>query len=95
MCGVSFVLVKCFEYYEVIQQGGLYSTSTFFSYYYSFTGLHLFHVVLGMVGITVCMRLYCQDQSLTPTGMVFIESAGIYWHLVDMIWIFLFLLIYS
>jgi len=40
------------------------------------------------------MSLYTQEGAIEEKGRVFVESAGVYWHLVDLIWIFLFLLIY-
>ena len=94
VCGAGFSVVKFYEYYEVIAQGGVYSKTIFFAYYFSFTGLHLFHVLLGMLGLWLCIKFYCKEDVLREKGTVFMESAAVYWHLVDAVWVFLFLLIY-
>lgn len=94
LLGLSFTLLKCYEYHDVIGQGGVYSKSDFFAYYFSFTGLHLFHVLLGMLGLWLCIKFYCKEEVLREKGSIFLESAALYWHLVDAVWVFLFLLIY-
>lgn len=65
----------------------------FFGLYYVMTGLHGLHVIIGMVIISVMMR-FTQKGIITHDNYVKLESAGLYWHLVDIIWIFLFPLFY-
>ena len=65
----------------------------FFGLYYVMTGLHALHVIIGMVLISVMMR-FTYTNVITPDSYVKLESAGLYWHLVDIIWIFLFPLFY-
>lgn len=65
----------------------------FFGLYYVMTGLHGLHVVIGMVLILVMTR-FTAKGIIKQDSYVKLESAGLYWHLVDIIWIFLFPLFY-
>ena len=65
----------------------------FFGLYYVMTGLHGLHVIVGMFLIAVMTRLTRKDI-ITHESYVRLENAGLYWHLVDIIWIFLFPLFY-
>ena len=65
----------------------------FFGLYYVMTGLHGIHVIVGMVLIAVMTRMTRKDI-ITKDNYVRLENAGLYWHLVDIIWIFLFPLFY-
>lgn len=65
----------------------------FFGLYYVMTGLHGLHVVIGVVIIAFMTRFTMKDI-ITHDSYVKLESAGLYWHLVDIIWIFLFPLFY-
>jgi cytochrome c oxidase subunit 3 len=65
----------------------------FFGLYYVMTGLHGVHVIVGMFLIAVMTRM-TRKGSITQDNYVRLENAGLYWHLVDIIWIFLFPLFY-
>ncbi|KAA0249555.1 MAG: cytochrome c oxidase subunit 3 family protein, partial [Chlorobiota bacterium] len=65
----------------------------FFGLYYVMTGLHGLHVVIGMVFIGI-MTWWTWKDKINQDSFVKLESAGLYWHLVDVIWIFLFPLFY-
>lgn len=65
----------------------------FFGLYYVMTGLHGLHVIIGLVLILVMTR-FTAKGIITQHSYVKLESAGLYWHLVDIIWIFLFPLFY-
>lgn len=65
----------------------------FFGLYYVMTGLHGLHVIIGVVLIGVMMR-FTSKGIINDDSYVKLESAGLYWHLVDIIWIFLFPLFY-
>ncbi len=101
--GILFLVNKYFEWSHEIQIGNfpgsevLLSKSQgeilFFGLYYVMTGLHGLHVIIGIIVIAVMMRLTVKNV-ITKTNNVKLESAGLYWHLVDIIWIFLFPLFY-
>ena len=65
----------------------------FFGLYYVMTGLHGLHVIIGMVLIS-WMTVYTAKGIVNKDNYVKLETAGLYWHLVDIIWIFLFPLFY-
>jgi cytochrome c oxidase subunit 3 len=65
----------------------------FFGLYYVMTGLHGVHVIVGIFLIAIMTRMTRKDI-ITKDSYVRLENAGLYWHLVDIIWIFLFPLFY-
>jgi cytochrome c oxidase subunit 3 len=67
--------------------------SIFFSIYYITTGLHGIHVIIGALIIAWTM-LKIKNGSVNAEDWVVLENAGLYWHLVDLIWIFIFPLYY-
>jgi cytochrome c oxidase subunit 3 len=103
MMALGFMVNKYFEWTAKISHG-IYPGSErlldkgsgeilFFGLYYVMTGLHGLHVVIGVVLITV-MTVFTIKDVITHDNHVKLESAGLYWHLVDIIWIFLFPLFY-
>lgn len=105
-CALIFLVVKYFEYKHKIHAGllpGLYFTNAelsnpdqihiFFGVYFLMTGLHGIHVLLGIAVLTwILLRTIKGDFS--SQYYLPLECAGLYWHLVDVIWIFLFPLLY-
>jgi cytochrome c oxidase subunit 3 len=65
----------------------------YFGLYFVMTGLHALHVIIGMAVLAV-MFGYIARKRITQTNFVRLEAGGLYWHLVDIIWIFLFPLFY-
>jgi len=65
----------------------------FFGLYYVMTGLHGLHVLIGMVLLFV-MMLWVHKGKINQDKYIYLENSGLYWHLVDLIWIFLFPLFY-
>jgi cytochrome c oxidase subunit 3 len=65
----------------------------FFALYFFMTGLHALHIIIGMVLITVILVRVKKDK-LSFDNFQLLENGGLYWHLVDLIWIFLFPLFY-
>jgi cytochrome c oxidase subunit III len=65
----------------------------FFSLYYIMTGIHGLHVLIGMVAISV-LAFYARKGKFTSAWYTPVENVGLYWHIVDIIWIFLFPLMY-
>lgn len=90
-CGVVFMAIKAFEWSAKIGQGLTFPRNDFFMFYYLLTGVHLFHVALGLVFLGVsCAELR------NPKGrrVTLVETGAIYWHLVDLLWIVIFTLVY-
>ena len=65
----------------------------YYSLYFSLTGLHATHMIVGMVIMAVIARMAAKGQ-FTPEWYTPVEIMGLYWHFVDLIWIFLFPLLY-
>jgi cytochrome c oxidase subunit 3 len=103
--GVLFLVLKYVEYRHHFAEGqlpGRYYTyegieapgvTMFWSLYFLITGLHGIHVVIGMTVLSV-VAVKAARGYYTPEYHVGVELAGLYWHLVDLIWIFVFPLIY-
>jgi len=89
LLGTIFVVIKAFEYGHEIAEGFTPVASLFWSFYYAMTGLHALHVIGGMVAMAVVRGMALQGKA--PHR---IEYVGIYWHFVDIVWIFLFPLLY-
>lgn len=98
--GILFLFNKGIEYSHEIHNGLTMTSpklleqndtigSQFWSYYYLMTGLHGLHVIAGMVIMFVIMMQARKGKNLHR-----VELAGMYWHMVDLIWIFLFPLLY-
>lgn len=92
-CGIGFVVVKVLEYGEKIRAGITLITNDFYMYYFVLTGIHLLHVLIGM-GVLVALVLYTKNGEYTPTKIKHLETGATFWHLVDLLWIVLFALLY-
>jgi nitric oxide reductase NorE protein len=89
--GAAFPLLKMFEWIPEITAGLTPGTNLFFMYYYVMTGMHLCHVALGLV--IICFVIRNLKTSTTPK-ISFIETGATYWHMVDVLWLVLFALLY-
>ena len=98
--GLLFLVNKTIEYTNEISHGFTFSSphlqesgnnigSLFWSFYYFMTGLHGVHVLVGMIIMTIVMLQARKGKNLHR-----VELAGMYWHMVDLIWILLFPLLY-
>jgi nitric oxide reductase NorE protein len=91
--GAAFLGVKVYEFSVAFGQGISLSTNTFYMFYLSLTFFHFMHVILGMlilIGVIVRLRQGHYDAG-DHTG---VETAASYWHMVDLVWILLFPLVY-
>jgi cytochrome c oxidase subunit 3 len=100
-----FLVIKYFEYshkFHLGQLPGKFYTFTgvegtnphvFFSIYFLLTGIHGFHILVG-ISLLTWILIRVKKDHFAPEYYVPIEMVGLYWHLVDLIWIFLFPLLY-
>ncbi|GAB4315835.1 MAG: cytochrome c oxidase subunit 3 family protein [Candidatus Zixiibacteriota bacterium] len=105
LLAATFLVIKYFEYSHKIHLGqlpGKYYTYTglegtnphiFFSLYFMMTGLHGLHVLVGM-GLITWVLIRTLRGTFSSAYYTPVEMTGLYWHLVDLIWIFLFPLFY-
>jgi nitric oxide reductase NorE protein len=89
--GAAFPLLKMFEWIPEICSGLTPGKNLFFMYYYVMTGMHLCHVALGLV--ILCFILRNLKTSKAPK-ISFVETGATYWHMVDVLWLVLFALLY-
>lgn len=92
LLGLAFLVIKALEYTGEIQHGFLPSSGIFWSFYYGMTGLHALHVLGGIV-VNMILLVAAFRDTLKPNEHR-VELAGLYWHFVDIVWIFLFPLLY-
>ena len=90
LCAIAFVTVKGFEYAGRFHAGDTPSTNIFFTYYFVLTGLHLIHVVIGSGVLCLLLR----ELGRPAPRLDILEGGAVFWHLVDMLWIMLFALLY-
>ena len=106
LCGLIFMFIKYLEYSHKFHDGifpGAYFSYTgeglveglplYFSFYYLMTGLHASHVMIGLA-LIAWMLLKTYKKQIGSHHYMPLEYVGLFWHLVDLIWIFLFPLLY-
>ena len=105
--GAAFLGIKAYEYHEkylehhipgfglpfVFEEPYTRPAQIFFSLYFVLTGLHAVHMVIGL-GIMTWMFIWTKNGVISADYYAPIEIAGLYWHFVDIVWIFLFPLLY-
>ena len=82
-----------FEYVSLATAGHGPGANHFYLYYFILTGLHLFHVCLGL-GALAFVLTQTRRAELSATRTALVEGGACFWHLVDLLWIFLFALLY-
>ncbi len=91
--GLLFGITKAFEWSAKLNQGIGLTTNEFFTYYFVFTGIHFLHFVVG-IGVLFALIARVRKFDLDTTQQRWIESGGAYWHMVDLLWIVLFAMLY-
>jgi len=87
--GAVFLCVKAYEWTTEISHGMTITSNTFWSFYYTAAGIHALHVIAGMI-----IMLFVAETAKKNLELHRVEIIGIYWHFVDVVWIFLFPLLY-
>jgi nitric oxide reductase NorE protein len=93
LIGAGFGVSKVVEYKEKIGSGITMLTNEFFSYYFVLTGIHFLHFLVGIVVLSVCASKARRDP-IDQRFLLWIESGGCYWHMVDLLWVVLFPMLY-
>ena len=89
---IGFMVVKAIEYSDKFSHHYSPATDLFFSFYFIMTGLHALHVFVGIILLSV-MFMGVVRHNPRVDGIT-MENSGLYWHFVDVVWIFLFPLLY-
>ncbi len=97
--GACFGVVKTYEYFEKFKDGITVATNEFFTFYFALTGIHFVHYLVGLLLLGVLAK---GPQPFGPPAqaqaqaqyMKWLEGGSLYWHMVDLLWIFIFSLLY-
>ncbi len=93
MLGGVFLLVKLLEYQHHFELGINLRTNIFYMFYLSLTFFHFMHVVMGMI-ILIAITFKARRGAYSPTQHTGVETGASYWHMVDLVWLILFPLVY-
>jgi nitric oxide reductase NorE protein len=93
LCGGIFLLLKVFEYQSLVTDGHGIGANHFYLYYFILTGVHLLHVCVGLAVLTFLLT-QTRRREITETRMAVVEGGACFWHLVDLLWVVLFPLLY-
>jgi nitric oxide reductase NorE protein len=91
ICGALFVVLKAYEWWVELGNGHTWLSGEFFMFYFMLTGVHLFHVLLGLLILGIVAR---ELRNPRRRRMSMVESGATYWHMVDLLWIVIFGLLY-
>jgi heme/copper-type cytochrome/quinol oxidase subunit 3 len=95
LLGAVFLCIKAMEYGDKFSHGLMPATNNFLGLYFTMTGLHAVHVIGGMIENAYLLGPGLKMWSSAPQRFANrVEVAGIYWHFVDVVWIFLFPVLY-
>ena len=95
LCSLVFLSVKAYEYGDKFSHDHFPSTSTFYAIYFTLTGLHALHIIGGVIVNGYLLGPGAKMWKTEPDRFANrIEVAGLYWHFVDLVWIFLFPVLY-
>jgi len=93
LCGIAFLAIKITEFSHIFGMGIHLSTNKYFMFYIMLTVFHFLHVLLGS-GILVLIYKKTKIYGYLPNDSKGIETGASYWHMVDLLWIVLFPLVY-
>lgn len=93
LLGVLFCMNKLVEYHSKLHSGFTPASNSFFSYYFFITAIHFAHVIVGMIFIAFSYQAAGRPARNAQSVMQ-LENVGLFWHFVDVLWIFIFPLLY-
>jgi len=89
--GVAFMASKIVGWVLLASDGFGFEADPFFTYYWFFTGIHMVHLIAGLVALGVVLH---QLHSPGRRSLEYIETGAVYWHTVDLLWVLIFSLLY-
>lgn len=92
-CAGVFAALKVTEYFVEVSEGNTPSTGLFFTFYFVLAGLHLLHVLVG-TGLLSAWAVALRKGKQWPSAQRLVEGVAVYWHMVDLLWIAIFTLVY-
>jgi nitric oxide reductase NorE protein len=92
LCGLAFAVNKVMEYATHLANGSTPASDDFYMYYFILTGIHATHLLIGMCVLGVLW--YVAGKPTAQSRIALVEGCASYWHLVDVLWVVLFPLLY-
>ncbi|MFC4099210.1 cytochrome (ubi)quinol oxidase subunit III [Paenibacillus xanthanilyticus] len=92
--GFGFLGLEIYEFYEYVHEGHKFSTSAFSTSFYTLVGFHGAHVLFGVLWITLLIIQISTKKGLTVVTAPKVYVAGMYWHFIDVVWVFIFTVVY-
>jgi len=93
LLGASFITLEVTEFVHMVGEGATISTSAFLSAFYTLVATHGLHVSLGLVWM-VSLMIQLWRRGLTPVTKRKVNVISLYWHFLDVVWIFVFTIVY-
>lgn len=93
LLGASFLFLEISEFIHLVGEGATIGTSAYWSAFFTLVGAHGLHVTLGIVWITA-VTLQIVRRGITPVTKRKVNIISLYWHFLDVIWIFVFSIVY-
>ena len=93
LLGLVFLGLKGNEYAHLFREGVTPSSNIFGSVYFTVTGLHALHVIVGIIWILAVVAKAWRG-AFSPTNYLPVELTGLYWHFVDLVWVLIFMVVY-
>lgn len=93
LLGAAFLALELHEFARFVQQDASWQRSAFLSIYFTLVGTHGTHITFGLLWILVIMALLL-SRGLTPSTLRRASCLGLFWHFLDVVWIFIFTVVY-
>lgn len=93
LLGLAFLSLELTEFAQLIHEGHTLSTSAFLSSFFILVGTHGLHIILGLLWMAVVL-VFVKKRGLTPHMMRKLSLLSLYWHFLDIVWIFIFTIVY-
>ncbi|MEV4235756.1 cytochrome c oxidase subunit 3 [Nocardia sp. NPDC050408] len=89
-CGLVFIALKIYEWHHELTNGYTVANE-FFSFYYALTGIHLAHLLLGMLILGIVVQ---ELRNPRRQRVSIVEQGALFWHMIDLLWVVIFAIIY-
>lgn len=91
--GFCFIAMELYEFHNLYLEGNLWSKSAFLSSFFTLVATHGIHVTVGLIWM-VCLIFQINIHGMTPTTKIKLTCLGLFWHFLDIVWIFVFSVVY-
>ena len=91
--GFCFIAMEIYEFHELYSEGHSWAASAFLSSFFTLVGTHGLHVSIGLIWIAM-MIFQVNKHGITPVTKTKLTYLGLFWHFLDIVWIFVFSIVY-